>query len=101
MLALPMFHRADLIGLVLIGAKPNTDTYRPDEEEVLAFAVHRIGLDLDALRIEALERETDALRQHVKVLEAREAALGVAGHWAHAPRSTAPSLSATAPATAG
>lgn len=70
-LALPMFHRADLIGLVLLGAKPDGDGYRPDETAALANAVRSVGLDLDALRIEELEAEAANLRSRLMLAEAR------------------------------
>lgn len=74
-LALPMFHRAELIGVVLVGAKPGGEHYRPDEAAALADAVHRVGLDLDALRIEAIEAETVRLRQQLAAI--RRVALAV------------------------
>jgi hypothetical protein len=55
-LILPMVHRAEVTGFVAIGAKPNGEPYRIDEEEKLADAVRRIGLDLYALRVEELEQ---------------------------------------------
>ena len=57
-LALPMLQRSGLLGCVLLGHKPGGDAYRPDETEVLAYAVREIGLDLQALRIDRLERES-------------------------------------------
>lgn len=68
-----MFHRADLIGLVLLGAKPDGDGYRPDETAALANAVRSVGLDLDALRIEELEAEAVTLRSRLMLAEARRA----------------------------
>lgn len=75
-LALPMFHRAELIGVVLVGVKPGGEHYRPDEAAALADAVHRVGLDLDALRIDAIEAETVSLRQQLAAI--RGVALPVA-----------------------
>lgn len=60
-LALPMTHRADLVGVVVVGPKPSGDPYRPDEEAQLAEAVRRVGLDLYALRIEELEADNARL----------------------------------------
>ncbi len=54
-LALPMCHRGDLHGFVLLRAKLDGEEYRPDEVDVLAFATHQVGLDLYALRVEKLE----------------------------------------------
>ncbi len=54
-LYLPMIHRAELTGFVRLGAKPSEEAYRPDERDVLAWAVVQIGLDLHAIRVERLE----------------------------------------------
>ena len=67
-LALPMLHRSELTGFVLLGLKPGGGNYRPDEREVLAWATHQIGLDLHALQIEALQRETAFQKQEIAVL---------------------------------
>jgi len=74
-LALPMFHRSVLLGLILLGPKPNGDAYRPDEAEVLANAAHHVGLDLHALKVEQLERERTQLIQAVRLLESEVARL--------------------------
>jgi hypothetical protein len=60
-LLLPMSHRGELGGFVIVGGKPSRDSYRPDECDVLGFAVQQIGLDLHALRVEALESEVAEL----------------------------------------
>jgi hypothetical protein len=67
--ALPMSHRRTLHGFVLIGPKPDVDTYRPDELEVLAFAAHQVGLDLHALQNESLAAENERLRLRGDALE--------------------------------
>ncbi|TPG42601.1 hypothetical protein EAH79_01610 [Sphingomonas koreensis] len=67
-LALPMTHRADVTGFALLGAKPTGDPYRPDEEALLAEVVHRIGLDLYALRVEELEVANAQLTQKLEAL---------------------------------
>ncbi len=67
-LALPMMHQAALAGLILLGPKPTGEDYRPDEVEVMAWATHQIGLDLQAIRVRDLE-------QTVITLEARNANL--------------------------
>ncbi len=67
-LALPMMHQAALAGFILLGPKPTGEDYRPDEIEVMAWATHQIGLDLQAIRVRALE-------QSVITLEARNANL--------------------------
>jgi hypothetical protein len=58
-LALPMSHRGVLGGIVLLGRRPGSESYRPDEVEVLGFAAHQVGLDLHALEIERLRRELE------------------------------------------
>ena len=63
-LALPMMHQAALAGFVLLGPKPTGEDYRPDEIEVLGWATQQVGLDLQAIRVQALE-------QSVLTLEAR------------------------------
>ena len=68
-LALPMLHRNELLGFVLLGPKPGGDGYRPDEVEVLGYATHQIGLDLHALKVEQLERDGARLSQTVHRLE--------------------------------
>jgi hypothetical protein len=60
-LALPSIHHGELDGFVVLGPKPNRETYRPDEQEVLGFAAHQIGLDFRALRMEQLERDVSSL----------------------------------------
>ncbi len=67
-LALPTMHQAALAGFVLLGPKPTGEDYRPDEVEVMAWATHQIGLDLQAIRVRDLE-------QTVITLEARNANL--------------------------
>jgi len=69
-LALPMVHRDDLLGLILLGAKPSREAYRPDEIEVLGWAAHQIGLDLHALRVEQLERANAMLEMKYNELKA-------------------------------
>lgn len=62
-LALPMMHRDELSCLVLLGAKPSGEGYRPDEIELLGATTQQIGLDLHALRVAQLEQELSALSQ--------------------------------------
>jgi hypothetical protein len=70
-LALPMAHRGELFGFVLLGPKPGGDPYRPDEIDVLQFAVHQVGLDFYATKIEQLEREIALERQTSETLRAQ------------------------------
>ena len=74
-LALPMLHRNSLLGFVLLGAKPGGGSYRPDEIDVMGHAAHQVGLDLDALKIEQLERDGAQLIQKVHTLEHENALL--------------------------
>ena len=62
-LLLPMVHRNALTGIAVLAAKPTGNGYRPDEIEALSHATLQIGLDLHALKIEALEAEAAKLRQ--------------------------------------
>ncbi len=68
-LALPMLHRHELLGLVLLGSKPGGDGYRPDEVEEMCNATHQIGNDLHALKIDQLERESEKLTQTIDRLK--------------------------------
>ncbi len=62
-LVLPMCHRGVLDGFVLVGSKRRGYSYRPDEFEALAFAANQVGLDLQALRVDTLERELRELER--------------------------------------
>ena len=70
-LALPSVHHGELDGFVVLGPKPNKETYRPDEQEVLGFAAHQVGLDFRALRMEQLERDVSSLTTRNQDLEMR------------------------------
>jgi len=61
-LNLAMSQRGTLSGLVALGPKPTGDSYRPDEQEILAFAARQVGLDIHALRTQALMAELTKLR---------------------------------------
>lgn len=62
-LVLPMCHRGMLDGFALVGSKRRGESYRPDEVDALGFAAHQIGLDLHALRVDALQRELSELER--------------------------------------
>ncbi|HZV85488.1 MAG TPA: hypothetical protein VFF48_10930, partial [Brevundimonas sp.] len=68
-LILPLVQRKDLTGFFVLGPKPSGELYRPDERETLADAAARIGLDLHALRVEALEAEGREQRRRADMLE--------------------------------
>jgi hypothetical protein len=67
-IALPSIHHGHLDGFILLGPKPDGETYRPDEKEVLGFAAHQVGLDFRALRMEELEREIAEAHQTIDSL---------------------------------
>jgi len=67
-LALPSIHHGQLDGFVLLGTKPDGETYRPDEKDVLGFTAHQVGLDFRALRMEQLEREIAEAQQTIHSL---------------------------------
>lgn len=69
-LALPMPHRAEVTGLVVLSVKPDGNPYRPDEEAQLIEAVRRIGLDLYALRVEELEQANARLSARLELAAA-------------------------------
>jgi hypothetical protein len=78
----PMNHRGRLNGLVVVGPRMDGETYRPDECAVMSFAAQQVGLDLDTLRIEQLERrlnvlqaEADGQEAALRLLAGRRAAL--------------------------
>ncbi|MBJ7313036.1 hypothetical protein ACFOLJ_29875 [Rugamonas sp. CCM 8940] len=73
-LALPMMVRGELTGLVLSGAKAGGQQYRPDEIALLRTGVRQLGLDLETLRLKALERHAALLTQKTAELEQKAAA---------------------------
>ena len=73
-IALPMSHRAELDGFILVGGKLNKENYRPDEIELLNFAANQVGLDLHALEAEEFKREVAEHERKASEL-AREAAV--------------------------
>ena len=68
-LLLPLIQRKDVTGFFAFGPKPAGELYRPDEREALAEAAARVGLDLHALRVEALEIESREQRRRADMLE--------------------------------
>jgi len=61
-IALPMIHRGILSGFVVLAPRPDGNLYRPDEIELLEFAVTQVGLDLHALQVDELRRELGRLQ---------------------------------------
>ena len=70
-LALPMAHRGELFGFVLLGPRHDGEPYRPDQIDVLEFAAHEIGLDFYALRLEQLANQVDVERRNAETLRAQ------------------------------
>jgi hypothetical protein len=66
-LALPMLDQGRLGGFVLLGPKPQGTNYRPDEIDALGWAVHQVGLDLQAIHARELEAEVTLLRQKLAI----------------------------------
>jgi hypothetical protein len=65
----PMVNRNEVIGLVMLGAKLGGDSFRPDEIELIGWAVRQVGLDLHALRMEQLEASRVGLSNTVAMLQ--------------------------------
>lgn len=61
-LALPMIVRGELTGILVCGAKPNDETYAPDERDVLATLAGSAGSALDAIEVRDLRRRFETLR---------------------------------------
>jgi len=74
-LALPMLDQGRLSGFALLAAKPEGTGYRPDEIEVLGWAAHQVGLDLQAMNAHELETKLTGLTQLVGTLTAENGRL--------------------------
>ena len=72
--AFPIIVRGALHGFVLIGEHARGHSYRPDEIELIEEATQQIGLNIESLRVEELERASAQLQQVNASLE-REARL--------------------------
>lgn len=68
-LLLPMPYRNEVTGLIAVGARPDGETIRPDQAELLAEAAVKVGLDLHALRVIALEAENREQRLRADMLQ--------------------------------
>lgn len=60
-LAAPMVVGHELAGAVLIGARLDGSGYRPDEVELIGWAVERVGLALNVMRVRDLEAVVNEL----------------------------------------
>jgi len=70
-IAVPMSHRRELVGFVLLGPRPDGEPYRPDQVEALEFAKHEIGLDFHALAVERLTQDVARERRSAETLRAQ------------------------------
>jgi hypothetical protein len=59
---LPMIHRVELTGFVLLGARRSRG-YRPDEKTILAATTLQVGLDLHALKVEQSSSASSAWKR--------------------------------------
>lgn len=75
-LCAPMTYGSDVRGFVLFGAKPEDADYRPDEIELIGWAVVQVGLDLHALEVTRLRqsvREANTRVEELRLVLARRA----------------------------
>lgn len=70
-LAVPMSHRSALEGFVLLGPRHDGEPYRADQVERLESALHEVGLDFYALRVDQLTGEVAAERRANETLRAQ------------------------------
>ena len=56
-LVAPMVNRNEVTGVAVVGPKPSGQAWRPDEIELIGWAVRQIGLDLHALEVSRLEAD--------------------------------------------
>ncbi len=70
-LALPMAHRGELFGFVLLGPRNDGEPYRTDQIDVLEFAAHEVGLDFYALKLEQLANQVAVERRNSETLRAQ------------------------------
>jgi len=64
----PMVNRNQVIGVALLGAKPDDMDYRPDEIELIDWATRQVGVDLHALKVEQLELTAARQRDEISTL---------------------------------
>jgi hypothetical protein len=62
-LALPLFARGVVTGMVLVGPKRTGQAYRPDELALLTQTAAQLGLNLESLRVLTIEHELRTARQ--------------------------------------
>jgi hypothetical protein len=69
--ALPMLARGQLSGFVLIGGRAEAPGLRPDQMSLLVHCVQEIGLYLESLRTEKLERQLAEIRVRLQMADLR------------------------------
>jgi len=74
-LVVPMVNRNEVIGLAVLGARPDGSDFRPDEIELVGWAARQIGLDLHALKVRQLESSQADLHATVAMLRTEIATL--------------------------
>ncbi|MES2151173.1 MAG: hypothetical protein V4508_15440 [Pseudomonadota bacterium] len=70
-LAFPIITRGSMSGLVVVGAKPGGQPYRPDELALLDSCVGQVGLDLEGLRVAEMQRRAMSSEHKAAHLEQR------------------------------
>lgn len=70
-LALPMAHRGELFGFVLIGPTLDGEPYRTDQIDLLKLVAHEVGLDFYALTLEQLTKRIEDERRTAETLRAQ------------------------------
>ena len=69
-IAFPMIYRGRVDGFMLLQHDPTREAYRPDEIELIAYAVQQIGLDLAALEADDNRRRAADWEQQANLLRA-------------------------------
>lgn len=69
-IAFPMIYRGRVDGFLLLNHDPAREVYRPDEIELIAYAVRQIGLDLAALEADDNRRRAAEWEQQANLLRA-------------------------------
>ena len=64
----PMVNRNEVVGVVLLGPKPSGLGFRPDEVDLIGWATHEVGQDLQAREVERFVSIAAALRDDAEIL---------------------------------
>lgn len=62
----PLFVRGELTGFATCGARRGGEGYTPDDIATIEYALEHVGVQLDALKTERLERKLQAVEQLVQ-----------------------------------